>query len=168
MPATYEPITTQTLGSNQNIITFTNFGGYTDLVLIINAVTNHLDDGARGIMRFNSDSNTNYSVTYLASDGSAPLSSFREVSQDAGIAYGVMGNVSTNYSAQIINIMNYTNTNVFKAVLCRSANANGTNASNRLVSGNWRNTAAITQIDLDCDGEYITGSTFTLYGILKA
>jgi hypothetical protein len=167
MPATYEPITTQTLGSNQNIITFTNFGGYTDLVLIINAVTDHGDNGARGYIKFNSDSNTNYSVTYLASDGSAPLSSFREASQTY-IAYGVMGNVSTNYSAQIINIMNYTNTNVFKSVLCRSANADGTNNSNRLVAGNWRSTAAITQIDLDCDGEYITGSTFTLYGILKA
>lgn len=168
MPATYEPIATQTLSSNQNIITFTNFGGYTDLVLIINAVTNHGDNGARGIMRFNADSSTNYSVTYIGSDGSAPLVQAREVSQDAGIAYGVLGNVSTNYSAQIINIMNYANTNAFKAVLCRSANASQTNNSNRIVSGNWRNTAAITQIDLDGDGEYITGSTFTLYGILKA
>jgi hypothetical protein len=46
--------------------------------------------------------------------------------------------------------------------------ANSATATEALV-GLWRNTSAISNIEIFCDGgSYTAGSTFTLYGILKA
>jgi hypothetical protein len=61
---------------------------------------------------------------------------------------------------------NYSNTTTFKTFLSR------TNvASDRVEAlvGLWRSTSAITSITLYCgSNSFVTGSTFTLYGILKA
>ena len=66
----------------------------------------------------------------------------------------------------IINIQNYSNTTTYKTALVRYNNGGV------IVEGIvnlWRNTAAITQIDFgNSSANYLAGSTFTLYGILKA
>lgn len=166
MPATYEPIATVAGNGTAATITFSSIPAtYTDLRLVIVCTTASV---ATVNIQFNSDTGTNYSQTTLYGTGSSALS-FRVTSQ-AQISLTAAGNTSTTvphlYTMDVLSYAGSTN----KTALCTEAmDENGSgNVSNSV--GLWRNTAAITQIDIKAGGVryYLTGSTFTLYGIKKA
>ena len=115
---TYTPISSQTLVSTTATITFNSLGSYTDLVLVICASSNHTDNGSRGYIRFNSDSGNNYSDTWLGAGGGIAVSN-RDAPQSS-IAYGVIGNVSTQFESQIIHVMNYGNSTTYKTKIGRA------------------------------------------------
>ena len=160
--STYTPLYTTTLGSAQASVTFSSFSGYTDLVLVFNG-------GATGTADFhiqvNSDAAGNYSRTWLTGNGSVGDSS-----RASSVGYmrfdqnGYLGTSLTNNI--IINIMNYSNSTTYKTLLSRSNTAaTGTDAIVNL----WRSTSAITTIYCYADGTtFLSGSTFTLYGIAAA
>lgn len=160
--ATYEPIYTTTLGSAQSSINLSSFGGYTDLLIIINSKTT---GNTNAWLQFNSDTASNYSDTRLEGNGSSATSSRN--SNATKIYIDSAGYDTTGWSSKIINIFNYTNTTTYKTVLTRSNNpAIGLDA----IVGLWRKTPeAITTIKIGLDSNsFDTGSTFTLYGILAA
>lgn len=166
MPATYEPIATVAGNGTAATITFSSIPAtYTDLRLVIVCTTASI---ATVNIQFNSDTATNYSQTTFYGNGSSALT-FRLTSQ-AQIALTAAGNTSTTvphfYTMDVLSYAGSTN----KTALCTEAmDENGSgNVSNSV--GLWRNTAAITQIDIKAGGVryYSTGSTFTLYGIKKA
>jgi len=163
MAKTYEPITTQTLGSNTVEVTFTGIPStYTDLVLVMQTKCTS-SNGDFGI-RFNTDSGTNYSRTQLTGDGSS-ASSVRTTSDN--VIYTAQVSFS-NFGTQIIQLSNYANTSIYKTILYRGVAADTVAAAG---VGLWRNTGAITSIGLsNYNGarSYATGSTFTLYGIKAA
>ncbi len=165
MPKTYQPIATTTLGSAQSTVTFSSIAGtYTDLVLVINAKAN--TGGAVGLQfRFNSDSGTNYSFTYLNGNGSS-ASSGRITSNNQGAFADLAGSASSPNTV-IAQISNYSNSTTFKTTLSRGSDA--ANVAQVLVNL-WRSTAAITQIDVypNSSIQFASGSTFTLYGIKAA
>jgi hypothetical protein len=77
------------------------------------------------------------------------------------------GSVNTTvFNLSITHFMNYSNTTTYKTALVRGNNASsGVDA----IVNNWRNTAAITNIDVIANSSTFTsGSTFTLYGIKAA
>lgn len=166
MAATYEPIATTTLSSNQATVTFgasnTLSQAYTDLILVVtgkSASGTNLDFG----FRFNGDTGTNYSRTYLYGNGTSAASG-----RDTSATY--IANLvldSTNISVNINHFMNYSNTTTYKSVLFKYGLASYATGSH---IGLWRNTNAITQIDcLNLSGtNFASGSTFTLYGIKAA
>jgi hypothetical protein len=164
MPATYEPIYTTTLGSNQANITFNSFGGYTDLLLVA-TIKMALYDGVNLNLNVNSDTGSNYSWTALRGNGSSATST-RQSNQAYmdGDTYGIMD--TTSFAQYNIAFMNYANSTTYKTMLSRATSAGrGTEAVVNL----WRNTSAITSIVLDCGADsFATGSTFTLYGIKAA
>jgi hypothetical protein len=169
MPKTYTPIATTTLGSDTTTVTFSSIPQtYTDLVLIANAQSTQTGSSINGLRgTFNSDTASNYSATYLYGDGSAAASA-----RDANITVAQLGNMTqtsaTYLTANIIHIMNYSNTTTYKTWLSRDDSASvGVYAR----VGLWRSTSAITQISLERSTSpniIKAGSTFTLYGILKA
>lgn len=161
MPAgsTYTPIATTTLGSSSSSVTFSSISGsYTDLVCVISS---KLTSGgvAAPLMRFNSDSGTNYSQTLLQGNGSAAASG-RE-SNATGIEILSSGSEWTNC---IVHLQNYSNTTTNKTILER---ANAAGALVRAYVGMWRNTGAINSVNFS-GATFDTGSTFTLYGIASA
>jgi len=157
MTATYEKIATTTLGSTSSSVTFSTISGsYTDLVLVVNAQNSSSDGNWR--LQFNSDTGSNYSFTSLSGTGSATESV--RYSNVTSIDCGVSGN--GNLATQIANIQNYSNTTTYKTALSRLS------SSSRFVTANvglWRNTNAITSITALNDNSWVSGSTFTLYGI---
>ncbi len=165
MPATYEPIATTTLGSAAANITFSAIGsGYTDLRIVLVGRVSAADVR---ILNFNNDTVTNYSNTNLYGDG-ATAGSYRLSTQSKIFtSYDVVD--AANVSLQIFDIFSYAgSTN--KTVLCQTGNdRNGSGQVDRTV-GLWRNTAAITSVKIaNRDGSnFTTGTTATLYGILKA
>jgi len=168
MTATYEKIATTTLSSTQSTVTFSSISGaYTDLVFVINPIANTASN-SYPYVRFNSDSSSNYSRTFMRGTGSAASG---DKASNETLAYLIGGNVIQTDSTfnGIIHINNYSNTTTRKSFLSRTNVATGTNASVELLVGLWKNTAAITSIAITCgDNSFVSGSTFTLYGILKA
>lgn len=161
--ATYEPIYTTTLGSDQSSVTLNSFSGYTDLVLVIQASTTHSDQGARGYIQFNSSTSL-YSDTWIQGDGTN-ANSGRDTS-DTYMAFCVMGNSSNSFGTYILNIKNYTDNSIYKTTLSRSSSA--TSNAVRAYVGLWRSTDSITSMTLRADGNIRSGSTISLYGILAA
>ena len=167
MAKTYEPIATNTLGATQTTITFSSIAGtYTDIVFVASLKMG--SSTFQPILRFNSDTGTNYSSTTVYGDGtsagSARHTSINGIYANPGAGIGTAG----NFNPWIINIQNYANTTTYKTTIARFNNsASVVNAG----VGLWRNTAAITTITLTAEagsGDFQSGSTFTLYGIKAA
>jgi hypothetical protein len=161
--STYTPIATQTLGSAAASVTFSSIPqGYTDLVLVCNIAQSSGNNSLR--YRFNGDTGSNYSDTYLYGNGTS-AGSGRDTSQTSGTIY-VTGSttIEANY---IVQFMNYSNATTYKTVLGRSNRASSEVAAD---VGLWRSTSAINSISLAMGGSFPTnnfasGSTFSLYGI---
>ena len=170
---TYVPIGATTVsGSTTNSVSFSSFSGYTDLVLVANGYTLTADISQR--IRFNSDTGTNYSLTYVGGNGTA-ASSGRTTSGTGIYANYLTGwtNSSTQPSNWIFQIMNYSNTTTNKTCLSRANTATGgTYPGTEAIVGLWRSTAAITSISVEAGYSsthyFAAGTTITLYGILGA
>ena len=166
--STYTPLATNTLGSAAASVTFSSISGaYTDLVLVVSNITNASSTNSV-FLRFNSDSTTNYSSTFLEGNGSTASSN--RVSNRTVIDSGYNVGLSTTNPGQVIfNIMNYANTTTFKTVISRFAQAAGAAPGTSATVSLWRKTPeAITAIEVRCDVNFGIGTTFTLYGIAAA
>ena len=162
--STYTPIATTTLGSAVTEYTFSSIPStYTDLVLVVTGNTNN---PTNPIMRFNGDTGSNYSTTWLAGNGTSATSS--RGTNTTYIATNNQGYMtSTSNSVIITQVMSYANTSTYKTALSRSNTAStGVDAT----VGLWRNTAAITSITIltGSANTFSVGNTFTLYGIAAA
>lgn len=162
---TYVALATQTLGSATSTVTFSSISGsYTDLVLILNLKAAS-GSTAYPRIQFNSDTGTNYSLTYLTGNGTSATSG--RTANSVGYITGLTVESSTDFNFNgIYSIQNYSNTTTYKTVIGRCNNASdNTEATVTL----WRNTAAISTIDLvNVNANFAAGSTFTLYGIAAA
>jgi hypothetical protein len=155
MPKTYTPIATQTLTTSAASVTFSSISSaYTDLIMVFNGVA---DNNVN--LRFNSDSGANYSATRVRGDGSSASSS-RFNNQTS-----MVGSYDPGRSTSTWQIMNYSNSTTYKSALNRGGGS-GTNVE--AYAGVWLSTAAITSVTVIVNGTFSLGSTFTLYGILKA
>lgn len=167
MPSTYTPIANTTLSSGASSYTFSSIPGtYTDLILVSMVQKTTSGSGSGFNIRFNSDTGTNYSNTYLEGSGTSAVS-YRS-SASTGLNGGALTSnaVSAQFDANINHIMNYSNSTTYKTVLGRY-NDNEYSYVGAAVSL-WQNTAAITSITLYSSNTFATGSTFTLYGIKAA
>jgi hypothetical protein len=117
-------------------------------------------------MRFNSDSGSNYSSTYLFGDSGGAQSGRASNSTLIPLSYGNALN-NPRYTSIIAQIMNYSNTTTYKTVLNRNGFATDWTAA---FTSLWRSTSAISSIVIDVTYIYDigAGSTFTLYGIAAA
>ena len=164
MATTYEKIATTTLGSASATITLSSIPStYTDLRVVF------VGGGASGAqfrLRLNADTGTNYSSTILTGDGSSASSS-RYTSVD-GIksGYDIGTTTATLISFDIFSYAGSTN----KTVLLQYSNDQNGSGQTQATVGLWRNTAAITSVGLDLIGgvNFNSGSSLTIYGILKA
>ena len=160
--STYTPIATVTLSSAQSSVTFAGIPQtYTDLILVVNGGFAGSEDVA---MRFNFDTGSNYSGTNFQGNGSGAFTG-RQLNQTS--CYITSGGFFTNalQSNAIIQIQNYSNTTTNKTVLSRN---NNTSTSTEACVNLWRSTSAITSIDLfgrNSSTNWLSGSTFNLYGI---
>lgn len=149
MSITYEKIATTTASGGSTSVTLSSIPAtYTDLILIMSG-SNSAPSDLR--MRFNGDTGSNYSATVLFSGGS-----FSETNQSS--LYGAFSANANN----IINIQNYSNTNINKTIITRA------NVSSYVMSmvQLWRSTSAINSVTLYVtSGSYNSNVTFTLYGI---
>jgi len=154
--STYTPIATQTSDGSASTITFSSIPStYTDLIFVVRSA------GSGGsvdtTLRFNGDTNSNYSRVYMYGSGSSVVTA--EVPNQTQIGSGVNA---------IHHFMNYSNSTTYKTVLGRYWEASSISLAMCIL---WRSTAAINSIAISIAGSgqtFTNGSTFTLYGIAAA
>jgi hypothetical protein len=169
----YESIATVTVGSGgQSSIEFNSIPGtYKHLQIRLLARSTHLTfAGVDGVLRFNSDSASNYSWHYLLGDGASTSASAgaTQSSINTGIIASGGGSAAGIYAATVIDILDYADTNKYKTTRTLAGlDKNGTGGDMRFSSGSWRSTSAINSITLTTDPsrDFIQYSSFALYGI---
>lgn len=156
---------------NNQQISFTNIPQtYTDLMIVMSARGTGSSSGSIET-RFNGDSASNYSYTYIQGNGSAPAYG-RGSNATIGVAGRCSGSSSTSgiFASSICHILNYSSTTANKTIIERAADdENGSGVSEMWISL-WRSNSAITSITLACPGQanFAAGSTAILYGIKAA
>jgi hypothetical protein len=165
----YESIATVTVGSGGSAsISFTSSPAtYTHLQVRCLARTDRALTADQLRITVNSDSASNYSDHILSGDGSSATASAA-----ANNTYMFLGRASAAtatasiFGATIIDILDYANTNKYKTLRSLTGvDFNGT-GNISLTSGSWRNTAAITSIQVTFLGSLMDQySSFALYGI---
>ena len=165
LPNSYESIATVTVGSGgTGSISFSSIPS-TFKHLQIRSMTIYDSADRSGLIRFNSDSGSNYSWHWILGNGSAA-----SATSTAPATHGLLGIGAASSAnapgASVLDILDYTDTNKYTTIkdLCGTdANGNGY-ASFR--SSSWRNTAAVTSITIaPTTGNWSQYSSFALYGI---
>jgi len=168
------PIFTQTVGAGASVstIVFNNIPStYTDLLIRYSSRENGITGTSfvGNWIRFNGDSSSTYSDTYIYGSGSSSSSTRESTQTLIRVGTNPTGSATANtFSNTDIYIPNYT-ASIFKQIVCDSvAENNATFGEQISIAGLWRNTAAINSITLYPQINYTQYSTFTLYGIKNA
>lgn len=155
--ANYDLLDSVTFGASTSV-TFSSIDqSYRDLILV--AEGEGAGSGAFIVIRYNSDTGSNYNRVRMYGTGSTTSS--QAVANQAGI-YGAVfenGNVSS-FSHQILD---YSATDKHKPSLMR---ANRTGTSVEAQASRWANTSAITSVTIEVySGTPTSNSNVYLYGV---
>lgn len=164
---TYELINSQTLGSATNSVSFTSYPStYTDLVVIANCKYNGTSGGGAGDFNIQLNGDTAATYNYGRMVTTDTVTSGRVASST------IINNADAAYFSTFrANIFNYSGTSYYKHVLITGGGGGPTGVNQSLSIGVWRNTAAVTSIQVRAETGAATweaGSTFSLYGITRA
>jgi hypothetical protein len=167
----YELIETQILVSAAASVTFSGLATYANTYkhLQVRATlrTTRAATSEVFIMRFNSDTGTNYSWHLLEANGSTVISAAGTTQDYMRAALGVGANGTANgFGAAVIDILDVFSTTKNKTIRSLSGQATNTNFVD-LFSGSWRNTNAVTSVTLAplSTTDFATNCRFSLYGI---
>lgn len=166
--ATYTLISSNVLSSSAASVTFSSIPAtYTDLVLRISTRVTRATGDVEGYMSINGTT-TNYSNTTLAGTPGS-VSSTRGTTYVPYIDVGANA-TSNTFSSGEIYIPSYTvSQNKPISVFSQSENNVTTNIYQYTVAALWSNNAAITSLTFTpFTGDYVSGSSFYLYGISNA
>ena len=172
--ADYELISTTILGSAAASVTFSGLGtsaaAYKHLQIRM-TTRSSASYGDDVILRFNSDSGSNYSHHLIVGNGST-VNSYAGTTQTfikGGYTIANDQTPSQSFGAGVIDILDFASTSKNKT----TRNLTGGNASGgagsqiQLWSGAWYSTSAVTSIVLSSisAANFLTGSRFSLYGL---
>lgn len=177
----YESIQTVTVGSGgQANATFSSIPStYKHLQIRFLAQTNRATYGTDNILirvgNGSIDTGSNYSLHAISGNGSG-----NAISSGAGagasttqfLAQGSASGATTTYAACVIDLLEYANTNIYKASrILSGADHNGAIAGYSGIimfsSGSWRSTSAVTTIQFrpEFGSAFTQYSSFALYGV---
>jgi hypothetical protein len=170
----YELISTTILGGDAASVTFSNLGDYSatykHLQVRYTGRSNQAQTYAGLRLTFNGDTAANYGSHILFGNGagvsSASYSSTNNILLDQHEITGA--SVTANiFGSGIYDILDSYSTTKNKTVRFFGGRGSIPQADSKidLGSGLWRNTASITSITFTPNGDLITGSRFSLYGI---
>ena len=174
VPNSYESIATATVGSGgTTTVTFSSIPStYTHLQLRFIARANNASNMFSAAMRYNSDSGTNYTYHLMYGSGGTTISAFSGTGQNVDYSPNVMGtNTSNTFVGNIVDILDYTNTNKLKTIRTFSGgDINAVGGAISLGSSLWQSTSAINSIAISTNGygNLLQYSHFALYGIKGA
>lgn len=165
-------IATVSLTANQTTVGFSSIpSGYTHLQL--RGILRSSSGSMNGvIVRFNSDSSSNYIRHVLGGDGASATASASGTGTNAGMGYYPGGSdPSSFFGAFVLDILDYTSTTKTKTLRnLYGAEMNNSSGSVGLYSSLWFKTPeAITSMSITAgSGDFVAYSHLALYGIKAA
>jgi hypothetical protein len=169
-PTDYESIATTTVGAGgAGSITFSSIPStYSHLQIRGISRTDNPGSVDNVVIRFNSDTGTNYSWHQLAGDGSAASSGGESTKNYILIGLHPTSSTTANtFGATVVDVLDYANTNKNKTA--RGLSGFDVNGSGTVLlrSGLWQDTGAITSVTITLLSayNYLQYSQFALYGI---
>ena len=167
MATTYTLIDSEVLSSSAASVTFSSIPAtYTDLVVRLSARDDNSDYNWEALLSFNSQT-TNFSSTFVQGSGSSTNSGSMARYYGRSDSANATANTFSNGEIYIPNYAGTTNKpySSFNVSEINSATGNMVEA----VAGLRSNTAAITSLTLSpYSGNFVSGSSFYLYGISNA
>jgi hypothetical protein len=166
------PIGSTTFGGSTSDVEFTNIPQvYQDLFFVVYGRGTF---GANEVLiqsYANNDFSSIYSTTRLDGDGSSATSS--RTTGNSGFHFGYIPSANSTsgaFGSITGHILNYANSTTFKTSLTRYANDRNGAGNTGLYAGLYRSTAAITRLGIATYGvgNFVSGSTITLYGVRRA
>lgn len=165
--ADYELIGTINVTSTTATVTFSGIPqGYKHLQIRGAARSDVASGYVDTRIKFNGDTTAgNYSTHEVYGTGTSAASGGAGSYYPPGIAYSAGSSSATNiFSAIMIDIPDYVNTSKVKVARCLSGVSGASNLID-MRSVSWYQTLAITTLELNTSGNFVAGSTFSLFGI---
>jgi hypothetical protein len=170
MTIVMHPIYTQTVSGTATTVTFNNIPQvYTDLFIKIGARSNVNAVNSEMYINHNSDGTNNYSTTWLTGSGSS-AGSARGANNGAVVTIQINGATSTANSFGSVDayIPRYTQAPFKQVIVDGVIENNATAADLRLIAYLYRSSLPITSTTFTAvGGSFVSGSTFTIYGIIN-
>jgi len=160
-------IEAKTLGSNTTTVSFASIPAtYTDLKILISARTTRIGPAENVYIGFNG-STSSFTTKQIVGEGSGTPQSY-SFNRLIGVAPGATGTANTFTNFEVY-ISNYASSN-FKSFSADAVQeANQTLAYTIFMSGLWSDNTAINSVEFTAEfTQFVTGSTFYLYGIANA
>jgi hypothetical protein len=167
IPTAFESIASANGNGSASTITFSSIPGTYQHLQIRVFANDATGNNIR--LRINGDTGTNYTYHGIRGDGST-VDAVAGTSQSSNWVAGYAGYTTNMFTVAVIDIHDYASTTKNKTVRSFAGyDQNGAGFS-QLWSGLWLSTSAITSISLLNTGSanYVTNSTFALYGIKGA
>lgn len=167
--STYDLIESFTITSNTPSISINIPQTYSHLEIITGLIgTGTLQNN---IIRFNSDANSNYGNIRLVASGQLP-SPYTAAGNTSSQTYIPLDNYGNSWNGgiiiHVIKIYDYKNTSYFKQCSIHSSELGGSTNGIDIISGTWRSTSPITNINIAPLGAaFGAGSTLSIYGIME-
>jgi hypothetical protein len=168
VPTDFELISTTIVGSGgvAGGIAFTSIPqGYKHLQVRATAQSIFTGNSSPFLMYLNFDSATNYSWHSLYGNGSSVLSTGFANTDTTESQRMPNANATNIFGGAVFDILDYTNTSKNKTIRSLAGYARSGENFVSLSSGAWRNTAAVTRIDINGYNGVTQFSRFSLYGI---
>ena len=176
-PGSFVPIATVTVGgTSQNSIIFSSIPAtYAHLQIRASAKDtqpSHTDDGI--YMYLNDDTGANYTRHSIVGDGATVMAYGAASTSIAAVGQSATSNGAQNnvFAPNVIDILDYANTNKYKTTRTLNGFDNNNNGSVDfdkgivgISSGLWQSTSAINTITLFCAGNWSQYTQFALYGV---
>jgi hypothetical protein len=172
MPATYTLISSNVLTTTAASVTFSAIPStYTDLVVRMSIRSSTSATSAGLLITCNSDSSALYSSTDLKGDGTSSSSSRMSNQNSMYLSFDANAATSTSntFSNLELYLPSYTSTASKPMSSITAMENNATTAFLQAFATLYRNTTAISSITISFDaGNFVSGSSFYLYGISNA
>jgi hypothetical protein len=165
------PLQVITLSASASSVSFTNIPNTYKHLQIRVLGRNTSTNSYALMMRFNSDTASNYSSHRL--DGNGTSASAVADSSVSAMYSNLMLPLSSaganTFGAGIFDILDYADTNKYKTIRTLFGFDNNGSGQVGLGSGSWRSTSAVTSVQLVPQNDSLAAnSTFALYGIKGA
>ena len=166
MTTTYESIQSTILGSNTTTVTLSSIPNtFTDLILVIQP-GNSTSSGAAIRHRINGDTGPYYSSLFIdgLTGNAITANASNQTQMDIGWRLGV--DTTSLNQVYILQYQSYASTVIGKGLMMRGG---GPTQATDIMIGLWRDNTAINSLSFTIgqpsSGNFVAGSTFTLYGI---
>ena len=151
---TYVALATVTLSSAVNSVTFSNFSGYRDYIVV---AERSVTSGSNSEKFYLNGDTTNNNYTRVAMYGTGASALSYSGTNSSTVA------LTTTSGLIIYQLMDASATDKHKVFLYRE---NKASVQTLAAAHRWASTAAVTSIEIEAENNtYAIGSTFSLYGI---